>query len=143
MWKNLNILNVVEELTGKIFYFQKGNHLFIRLVNKRSPTKILIDYEFNFEERFYKGFIYDKDKNHFYTLSEPNFSKYWYIVKEDPSDKFFAEVEIISPKDLISVSNGILSDSISIDGGYTSYKYKSDYPINHYLLFIAGGKYKV
>lgn len=141
--RNLKILNLEEKTSGKTFFFQKGDNIFIKLNRSSSLVNLAINYEFNFEDRFYKGFIYDKGRNHFYTLSEPSFSKYWYICKENPSDKFLAQVQIISPKDLFAVSNGILIDTITIDKDYKIFYYESQYPINHYLLFVAGGKYKI
>jgi len=141
--KNIQVKRVFNS-SGNLFFFQKGNYLFVRTpMGMVDNLNINIDYEFNFEDKFYKGFIFDQEQNHFYTLSEPNFSRYWFISKVDPSDKFFAEVELITPKNLVSVSNGILVDSFLINENFRYFKYKSIYPVNHYLLFVAGGKYKV
>lgn len=141
--KNIRVKRVFNP-SQNLFFFQKGNYLFVRTQMKiRDTLQINIDYEFNFEDKFYKGFIFDQEQNHFYTLSEPNFSRYWYICKVDPSDKFFAEVELNTPKKLVPVSNGILVDSSSVNENFRYFKYKSIYPVNHYLLFVAGGNYKV
>jgi aminopeptidase N len=141
--RNIKIENISDNNQKKLSYFQKGNFLFIKNSFDRNEIQFDINYSFNFENRFYKGFIFDSEKNHFYTLSEPNFSKYWYICKEDPSDKFFKKVDLIVPERIIGVSNGLLIDSSSINGGFKQFTYKSNYPISHYLLFVAGGEYEV
>lgn len=141
--KNIRIESVKNQANEELFFFKKRNFLFIRLNDQRFNNVILIDYHFKFENRFYKGFIVDKERKHFYTLSQPNFSKFWYICKEDPSDKFIASVEIESSRDLYCVSNGLLVDSSDINETGKRFSYHSKYPINHYLLFVAGGKYKI
>ncbi len=140
---NLRIKNLTDSYGKETFYFQKRNNLFVRSRESSSYRKYSITYQFDFDNRFYKGFITDPESQHFYTLSEPNFSKYWYICKENPSDKFFAQVSIILPENLTAVSNGILVDSNRPEIGFRKFTYKSDYPVNHYLLFVAGGKYEI
>lgn len=141
--RNLCIENIQNEQGDNLFWFQKKNFLFIRLDNFKFSEIISINYHFKFENRFYKGFVVDKERKHFYILSEPNFSKFWYICKEEPSDKFFASVEIQSSKDIFCVSNGLLVDSSQVNETEKKFYYNSKYPINHYLLFVAGGKYKI
>lgn len=141
--KNLIIENIKNENGDVLFWFQKKNLLFLRLENFNFSETISINYHFKFENRFYKGFIVDKERKHFYTLSEPNFSKFWYVCKEDPSDKFIASVEIESSEDLYCVSNGLLLYSSQVNEIEKRFYYHLKYPINHYLLFVAGGKYKI
>ncbi len=141
--KNLCIEDIQTEESDDLFWFQKRNFLFIKLDNFKFSRIISINYHFKFENRFYKGFVVDKERKHFYTLSEPNFSKFWYVCKEDPSDKFFASVEIQSSKDIFCVSNGLLVDSSQFNEIEKKFYYHFKYPINHYLLFVAGGKYRI
>ncbi len=141
--KNLEIRNVSQDDLGSCFYFKKENFLFVRLRAFRSTTKLKIEYRFQVGNLFYKGLTIDEEKDHLYTLSEPNFSKYWYICKEDPSDKFYADVKITLPENLIAVSNGLLIDTLELEDGKKEFHYRSKYPLSHYLLFIACGEYRV
>jgi aminopeptidase N len=141
--RNIRIKNIIRDQKHLIPFFQKNNFLFIKNINPSKNLKLEIHYTFKFEERFYKGFIFDKSRNHFYTLSEPNFAKYWYICKEDPSEKFLARVSIIVPENIKAVSNGILIDTIKIKEGWKKFVYASNYLINHSLLFVAGGEYEI
>ena len=141
--KNIKVKKISDSLGLSLFFFQKSNNLYVKKNSKSLFQSLNIEYEFVFEDKFYKGFIYDKKRNHFYTLSEPNFSKFWFICKEDPSEKFQSEVEIIIPESLLAVSNGLLIDSTTYLKNLKLYKYKTQYPINHYQLFIAGGNYKI
>jgi aminopeptidase N len=124
-------------------YFQKGNFLFIKNIFKEKTLEIQIKYSSKFYNKFYKGLIFDEKRNHFYTLSEPNFAKYWYVCKEDPSDKFIAKIDLIVPEKIKAVSNGLLIDSTSFSNGYKKFTYRSKYPVTHYLLFVAGGEYEI
>jgi aminopeptidase N len=140
---NIKVQSVQDSKSRNCFYFQKRNKLFIKPIENDSKIQLKIDYQFKFEDRFYKGFIYEENRKHFYTLSEPNFAKYWYICKEDPSDKFFATIKFKIPNNKLAVSNGILVDSSSLNNKIKLLTYRSKYPISHYLLFVAGGDYKV
>lgn len=140
--KNLKLKSVFVENFGTTFFFRKGDFLFIKIKKQEKFVNLIVEYEHAFENLFYKGFTFDKERNHFYTLSEPSFSKFWYVCKEDPSDKFFADVKITLPKNLVAVSNGVLVRTENRNSKNKTYHYKSIYPINHYLLFIAGGAYK-
>ncbi|MGB9664714.1 MAG: M1 family metallopeptidase [Ignavibacteria bacterium] len=141
--RNISISKIFSKENGELLFFQKKDFLFIKNLSSSKNIEIEIEYNFRFEDKFYKGFIFDEEKNHFYTLSEPNFAKYWYVCKEDPSDKFFARVEIIVPDKIKAVTNGLLIDTAYITEGLKKFVYQTKYPITHYLLFVAGGKYKI
>ena len=141
--RNLKIERVSTTERDELPYFQKGNFLFIKNIFKEKTLEIQIKYSSKFYNKFYKGLIFDEKRNHFYTLSEPNFAKYWYICKEDPSDKFIAKIDLIVPKKIKAVSNGLLIDSTSFSNGYKKFTYRSKYPVTHYLLFVAGGEFEI
>lgn len=144
--RNLNIQSI-KDLDGEyLMFFNKGEYLFIKinLDDSSLSQTILIEYNFRAKaDAVQKGFTFDENHNHFYTLSEPYFGRYWYITKEIPSDKFIFSSDIILPDTLMAVSNGLLIDSTSLGDGYKKFSYKSKYPIAHYLVFVAGGNYKV
>jgi len=141
--RNLKIERVSTTERDELPYFQKGNFLFIKNIFKEKTLEIQIKYSSKFYNKFYKGLIFDEERNHFYTLSEPNFAKYWYICKEDPSDKFIAKIDLIVPEKIKAVSNGLLIDLTSFSNGYKKFTYKSKYPVTHYLLFVAGGEFEI
>lgn len=141
--RNIRVKKVSEKVTGDLPHFHKGNFLFVKRLSSNKKLEIEINYSSKFENKFYKGFIFDEEREHFYTLSEPNFAKYWYICKEDPYDKFTARVDLIVPDKINAVSNGLLIDSVSLNNKFKKFTYQSKYPITHYLLFIAGGEYEI
>ncbi|GEM_PF-2245503 len=144
--RNLKIKKIRLQIDKDLYYYRKGEFLFVRLINEEFPQSytIFIDYEFKASKDLnYKGFVFDKLNNHFYTLSEPYFGRYWYVTKEIPSDKFIFSSDIILPDTLFAVSNGILVDSLSLGNGYKKFAYRSKYPVSHYLIFVAGGNYRI
>jgi aminopeptidase N len=141
--RNLKIERVSTKERDYLPYFQKGDFLFVKNIFTNKTLEIEINYSSKFYNKFYKGLIFDEKRNHFYTLSEPNFAKYWYVCKEDPSDKFIAKIDLIVPEKIKAVSNGLLIDSTSFSNGYKKFTYRSKYPITHYLLFVAGGEFEI
>lgn len=76
-----------------------------------------------------------------WSLSEPYGAQDWFPVKDNPADKAdSSDVWITAPKDIVSVSNGVLEEKIE---GTTSntYKWKSRYAISPYLISIALGNF--
>jgi len=141
--RNLKIESLSTKERYGLPYFQRGNFLFIKNIFTNKTLEIEIKYSSKFYNKFYKGLIFDEKRNHFYTLSEPNFAKYWYVCKEDPSDKFIAKIDLIVPEKIKAVSNGLLIDLTSFSNGYKKFTYRSKYPVTHYLLFVAGGEYEI
>lgn len=140
----INIISINNKPYSK--YFHKNKFLifyFDDWLTKQEVLEFQIDYSFKYRFAFYQGFVLNKESKHFYTLSEPNFASSWYICKEDPTDKFLAQVDLIIPSFLFGVSNGKLIESIYINQNTIKYRYKSNYPISYYLLFVAGGDYKI
>ncbi len=69
-----------------------------------------------------------------YSLSEPFGAADWFPCKNTPNDKAdSSDVWITAPKDMVSVSNGLLEEVIEHDSTKT-YKWKSRYPIANYLI---------
>lgn len=144
--KNIKINKILINNKPYSKYFHKNKFLifyFDYWLTSQDVLEFQIDYSFKYRFTFYKGFILDKETKHFYTLSEPNFASFWYICKEDPADKFLAQVDLIIPSFLFGVSNGKLIESTYVNENEIKYRYKSKYPISYYLLFVAGGDYKI
>lgn len=72
-----------------------------------------------------------------WTLSQPYGASDWWPCKDTPSDKAdSADIWITCASELIPVSNGTLIDIVD-SGRLHTYKWKSSYPIAHYLISIA------
>lgn len=72
-----------------------------------------------------------------FSLSEPYYASTWWPTKDDNTDKFLADVAITCPNTLKGVSNGILQGVDVVDTTRSRYRWKSNYPISPYLVFIA------
>lgn len=77
-----------------------------------------------------------------YTSSEPFYSKDWFPCKQDLGDKADSvHVFITTDYDLTAVSNGIHTATTYFPDGKVRYEWKSNYPIDFYLISIAVADY--
>ncbi len=73
-----------------------------------------------------------------FTSSEPFYSKDWFPCKEDLADKADSvHVFITTDYGLMAVSNGIHTGTTYFPNGKVRYEWKSNYPIDFYLISIA------
>ena len=78
-----------------------------------------------------------------YTLSEPNNAYHWFPVKQDLTDKADSSwVFVTTTKPNMAASNGLLTNVIELDDNKVRYEWKSTYPIDYYLIFIAVAEYQ-
>jgi len=77
-----------------------------------------------------------------WTISEPYGSKSWWPTKDSPADKADScDVWITADNSFISISNGLLTETISNSNGTKTYKWKHRYPIANYLISVAMTNY--
>jgi len=77
-----------------------------------------------------------------YTSSEPFYSKDWFPCKQDLTDKADSVyVFITTDYELMGVSNGIHTATTYFPNGKVRYEWKSNYPIDFYLISIAVADY--
>ncbi len=77
-----------------------------------------------------------------WTLSEPFYSKEWWPCKQDLQDKADSVWVFISTANKNKVgSNGILTDIVPLDDENHCYQWKSNYPIDYYLISFAIADY--
>lgn len=77
-----------------------------------------------------------------YTSSEPFYSRDWFPCKQDLSDKADSvHVFITTDYGLTGVSNGIHTGTTYFPNGKVRYEWKSNYPIDYYLISIAVADY--
>ena len=68
----------------------------------------------------------------------------WYPCKEHPSDKAdSAEITITAPDPLMAVSNGLLISKEQLPDRWTSWRWKTRYPISTYNINITLGNFEV
>ncbi len=90
------------------------------------------------------SFYIREDKNAMWTLSEPYGAIDWFPCKDTPADKAdSSDVWVTIRDDLYVVSNGILESDTDNGNGTRTFKWKSRYPIAHYLISLAAGQYQL
>lgn len=78
-----------------------------------------------------------------WTLSQPYGAKSWWPSKDTPADKAdSSDVWITADKSFVSISNGVLTETVSNSNGTTTYKWKNRYPIANYLISLAMTNYQ-
>lgn len=91
------------------------------------------------------GFIFTKDENGKDWISvavQGTGASLWYPNKDHPSDEpEEAEIHVTTPKGLMDVSNGRLTDKKVLPDGRTTWSWKVTYPINNYNLILNIGDY--
>jgi aminopeptidase N len=78
-----------------------------------------------------------------WTLSEANNAFHWFPVKQDLTDKADSSwVFITTTKPNMAASNGLLTNVVDLPDNKVRYEWKSTYPIDYYLIFIAVAEYQ-
>lgn len=89
-------------------------------------------------------FGYHSGQPAIYTLSEPYGASDWWPCKDTPADKAdSSDIWITCDENLYAVSNGNLIEIVSNSNNTKTYKWKSGYPIAHYLISIAIANYHI
>ncbi|WP_265988736.1 M1 family aminopeptidase [Larkinella insperata] len=77
-----------------------------------------------------------------WSLSEPYGARDWFPCKDTPADKAdSSDVWITAPKQFVSVSNGILEQTIDNADDTRTYRWRNRYPIANYLISLAMANY--
>jgi aminopeptidase N len=76
-----------------------------------------------------------------YNLSEPTYASTWFPCNDIPFDKTILDISITNDSSMVSVSNGVLVDVVTV-GDRRTYKWRTEYPISTYLVAIYSSKYK-
>lgn len=78
-----------------------------------------------------------------WTLSEPYVANTWWPCKQILSDKIDSTLLIFTTADSLKVgSNGLLIDETALSGNRMRYTWKSNYPIDYYLISFACAPYQ-
>ncbi len=76
-----------------------------------------------------------------YTNTEPQASRTWWPCKDRPDDKFFADLAFIVPDSLIVASNGLLVETLPMEGHRMLYRWEGGYLTTTYLVSLAATNY--
>ncbi len=77
-----------------------------------------------------------------YTYSEPFWSRIWWPCKQVLGDKSDSiHITLTTESDCKAGSNGILTSIVPLTGNKVRYEWKSNYPIDYYLVSFAVGEY--
>ena len=78
-----------------------------------------------------------------WTLSEPFAASDWFAVKQDLEDKADSVwVFLTTSSDNYTGSQGILTDVVDLGNGKSRFEWKSNYPIDYYLISFAVSEYQ-
>jgi len=88
------------------------------------------------------GFHNDPDEKITFTLAEPYFSFLWWPCKQALRDKIDSvDMWVTAPNGIKVGSNGALKAVTQVDAGRRRYEWKTNYPIDYYLISLAASKY--
>jgi len=78
-----------------------------------------------------------------WTLSEPFAASDWFAVKQDLEDKADSVwVFLTTSSDNMTGSQGLLTDVVDLGNGKSRFEWKSNYPIDYYLISFAVSEYQ-
>lgn len=118
-----NVIPQNQLFSVKIFYHGKGS--------SNGQT-----YYHGISKLYYAG-VY-----HTFSMSENKWSKIWWPCKQDLNDKADSVTFCITTDSINkSGSNGILKSTEILQGGKVKYTWKTEYPIDYYLISFAVGNY--
>lgn len=124
-------------------YQRSDYHLAVGINASASDTiTVTARYHGKIRRTLDKGLCYGKLNEFpiYFTNSQPNYSSYWLIANDIPSDKVLSSMSIENDSLFVSVSNGIQT-GLNIIGSRRVYKYDSRYPIAPYLMVIYSAPY--
>jgi len=77
-----------------------------------------------------------------WTLSESFHAYEWFAVKQALTDKAdSADIYVTVPSNLEVASNGLLKNTVDVDGGKKRYEWQCRYPIDYYLISVTISDY--
>ncbi|MDM7917365.1 MAG: M1 family metallopeptidase, partial [Candidatus Eisenbacteria bacterium] len=94
----------------------------------------------------YMGLTFGRHEGHPYlwTLSEPDYARYWWPTKDQPDDKAdSADVLVTVPEALTATSNGLLREVTAGPGATRTFWWHESYPIATYLISITAGDFRL
>lgn len=76
-----------------------------------------------------------------WTQGQGKYTSHWFPSFDDVNEKVIFNLQIICPKVLVAISNGVLKSVKPLDNGFKTWLYEMQKPMSSYLLAIAIGDY--
>ena len=126
-------------------YFREGDNVLVPVAEIPSGQSfsVQIFYQGNsgttgFLSGLHKNYSEKYDKHMVYSLSEPFGAKSWFPVKQDLEDKADScWVFLTTGSENMAGAQGLLTNTVDLGNGKTRYEWKSNYPIDYYLISFA------
>jgi aminopeptidase N len=144
---NMTVSSVTQNGNSVSFSQNTNDELIINLentLNQGNETSVSINYSGNPKSSGFGSFEFNNHNGTpiLWTLSEPYGALGWWPCKQDLNDKINEiDVYITTPKEYVSVSNG-LEQSAIINADKKTTHFKHQYPIPAYLIAIAVTNYE-
>ncbi|EOR94851.1 hypothetical protein ADIARSV_1956 [Arcticibacter svalbardensis MN12-7] len=84
-----------------------------------------------------------KKPREFWTQGETQSNSGWFPTIDDPQEKMTQEISITLPKDMVSLSNGLLDFSADNGDGTHTDNWRQEQAHSTYLTMLAGGDFKI
>lgn len=151
LFKNMAVDSITMD-GKKLNYRREANAVFIDFSSPlKKDTETSLDFYYSGHPTIAKnppwdgGFIFTEDDNGKDWVSvavQGTGASLWYPNKDTQSDEpKEAEIHVTTPKDLMNVSNGRLTDKTEHDNGSMTWSWKVVNPINNYNLVLNIGDY--
>ncbi len=108
-------------------------------------TIISIPYSAEPEESLYftdSQHVVPESPDQLYTLGEPSGGSDWFPAPDYPNDRMQTEILVTVPKDFVTLSNGVLTES-TIEGEWKTDHWKQEMPHVIYLVSLVVGKFDI
>ena len=131
-------------------YFRDGDNVLVPVIEIAEGENISTQIYYHGKPvsgGFFSGVTTDSaaywQKNVTWTLSEPFSAKYWFPVKQDLQDKADSARLLFTTASTNMVgSEGLLTNVVNVGNDKLRYEWKTNYPIDYYLLSFAVADYQ-
>ncbi|MBN2615043.1 MAG: T9SS type A sorting domain-containing protein [Bacteroidales bacterium] len=130
----LNFEHTNDVVRIKIDSVQKGQMFSVQIFYHGSAEPVIYPYD--------KGIMLSDNNTESFSLSESRGAKLWWPCKQDLTDKADSVKFLITTDSTnLSGSNGLLVSTKYLPGGKVRYEWKTNYPIDYYLISFAVGPF--
>lgn len=87
-------------------------------------------------------FVGQGDNRQIWTQGQGKYTSHWMPSFDDVNEKVVFNLKIISPKDFVALSNGVLKKTIPVDNSFKAWFYEMQKPMSSYLLAMVIGDFR-
>jgi aminopeptidase N len=137
--KNMNFDEV--KINNKLVKFKNNNkELLLFEGYAKGINWVSFSYTANPKQTIY--FIGDGLNQQIWTQGQGKYTSHWFPSFDDVNEKVIFNLEIISPKDFVVISNGVLKSTKALDHNFKTWFYEMEEPMSSYLLAMAIGDFR-